>query len=181
MTDENKTRFPLAKALKVAEQVVHELEDVVERAMICGSIRRQCPQVHDVDLVVFPRLGGKDLWGRATIDLVAERLRQMARAGRITIEKAGDRLIRFIPRRGILCPVDVFLSDERRWWTDVLIRTGSVNHNITMCSIAKRMTFTLHADGRGITDPEDQVIPIDSEEEVFEILGVPYRRPEERR
>lgn len=181
MTDELKTRFPIAKALRVAEQVVHELEDVVERAMICGSIRRGLPHVHDVDLVVIPRWGGRDLFGKPTTNLVAERLGSFATDGRIEIEKSGDRLMRFTPRRGILCPVDVYFADESTWWTLVLIRTGSANHNIHLCSLAQRLTYTLHADGRGIRDPEDQLIPIDSEEKVFEILGVPFRRPEERR
>lgn len=181
MTDESKTLFPLAKALLVANQTVRELEDVCERSMICGSIRRQCQHVHDVDIVVIPAWGGKDLFGKPTRNLVADRVGDMAADGRIRIEKAGERIIRFTPLRGVLCPVDIYLSDELRWWTDVFIRTGSANHNILMCSAAQRMGYTLHADGRGIRDPEDQLIPVTSEEQVFEILDVPWREPEERR
>src|SRR5678810_460849 len=48
----------------LAERIIYRLAPVTERAMICGLIRRQRPEVGDIDIVCIPkRRPIKDLFG----------------------------------------------------------------------------------------------------------------------
>ncbi|GAJ14573.1 unnamed protein product, partial [marine sediment metagenome] len=44
----------LEQAQKIAEEVVKRLSPYCQRIQIAGSIRRQKPQVRDVDIVLIP-------------------------------------------------------------------------------------------------------------------------------
>ena len=62
----------------------------------------------------------------------------------------------------------------------MLIRTGSKNHNIMLAKRAIEMHMQLKADGTGLLSPGGSIIPIGSEEHIFEHLNLPYRIPEDR-
>jgi DNA polymerase/3'-5' exonuclease PolX len=76
--------------------------------------------------------------------------------------------------------VDIYIASEQTWWTLVLIRTGSRDHNIKMCSQARSMGMTLHANGSGLTRDNGTLIQPSSEEDIFTCVKLPYKQPEER-
>ena len=76
--------------------------------------------------------------------------------------------------------VDFYIASPDTWYTLLLIRTGSTEHNIRLTSLAKRRGWHLHASGKGLTNESGERIAGDSEESFFEALGIPYLPPERR-
>jgi DNA polymerase (family 10) len=86
--------------------------------------------------------------------------------------------------------LDIYIATPETWATLLLIRTGSKEHNIRLCSLAKQKGMYLKADGQGLfkannpnpikEDPGWERIAGDTELSIFEALGLPYKRPEER-
>lgn len=52
----SKTKMPLAKAQKIAENVKSFLEPYCQRVEIAGSVRREKTEVGDIEIVVIPQL-----------------------------------------------------------------------------------------------------------------------------
>lgn len=65
MTTTTKQRIPLAQAETIALRLVRDLEDVVERIEVVGSIRRRRDMVADIELLVIPKIDvvRRDLFG----------------------------------------------------------------------------------------------------------------------
>jgi len=158
----------LSEALKAANQVKFVLEPHCSKIEIAGSIRRRKEFVHDIDLVVIPSNQGQFITALQSLG---------------KIKMGGHKLIR-CDLSGI--SVDIYIATPETWATLFLIRTGSKEHNVKMCAQARRMGMILHADGRGLIRPGDGEIALeekvksDTEESIFEALGLPYKKPEER-
>lgn len=152
----------LAAARLLAQEVVERLRPYCSRIEVAGSIRRQKPQCHDVDIVVTPGNQGK---------------LAMALRGLGTPVKSGP-LMHTCRYRGQ--QVDIYIANETTWWTILLIRTGSKEHNITLCTRAKFRGMKLHANGSGIELKDGTRLVPTSEEQVFQWLDLPYQPPEKR-
>ena len=155
-----------SEAQDIAERIVTALAPACERIEMAGSLRRRRADVHDIDLVLIPRDRLKllilllELYGRKP-------------------EKIGEKYVMLKSFDGI--QVDLYLATPATWVTLLLIRTGSKAHNIMLCTKARRLGMTLHADGRGLEElREPFMVPIESEEEIFQSLHLPYREPWER-
>jgi DNA polymerase (family 10) len=163
----------LAEGKKVADMVIARLSPFCERIQVAGSIRRERPRVNDVDIVLIPN----DFWG------LAGEMRTMG-AG----HNPGFKRIEKVTHDGF--PVDLYLATRESWATLLLIRTGSKEHNIRLCSRARAYGMKLRADGAGLfqlatnqteyEDGEDTRIAGDSEESIYEALGLRYLKPTER-
>ncbi len=159
----------LKQAQEKANQVLSCLIPYCDRIQIAGSIRRQRLFVHDIDIVLIPNNQGQLLY-------------QLQSMG--TVKAQGQKLIRVSPSRyGI--DLDVYIATPETWATLLLIRTGSKAHNIKLCSLAKRRGYHLHADGSGLCQPVDcesgeSRVVSDTEESIFQALGLAYVPPEKR-
>ena len=177
--------YPAVRAMSIARQIADGLRDVSSAVMICGSLRRGKQQVHDVDLVVFPRTEDRppehlDLFQRLVpTNLVPPRLREWEAAGKIAVRAQGEKLVHFVAVQTRI-PVDLYFATPETWARLVLIRTGSKEHNIRLCAAAREKGMILHADGSGLEKEDGTRVPITSEEQVFELLGLPFVPPEER-
>jgi DNA polymerase (family 10) len=160
----------LSEALKTANQVKSILEPHCLQIEIAGSIRRRKEFVHDIDLVVIPSNQGAFITALQGL-------------GKITV--GGQKLIR-CDHSGI--SLDVYIATPETWATLLLIRTGSKEHNIKLCKLAISKGMKLHADGSGLFSVAPDLGPIyqeariagDTEESIFEALGIPYKKPESR-
>lgn len=162
-----KTMYPWDVAESAAGQLLGKLTGTIERAEIVGSIRRIRPHVHDIDLVVTPT--DVNQFGMAIHKLADDRLVDF-----------GAKIIRF---RYESIPVDVYLADNRTWATLVLIRTGSRQHNIKLCHLARTLGMRLKADGSGLFSGlfgDGQWVAGKMEEEIFEALGLTWIPPCQR-
>ena len=84
--------------------------------------------------------------------------------------------------------LDFYFATKENWATLLLIKTGSKENNIRLCKWAKDHSMILHADGRGLFALEAQGceghevrIAGDTELSIYQALGLPYQRPEERK
>jgi len=75
--------------------------------------------------------------------------------------------------------LDVYIATPEIWATLLLIRTGSKEHNIYLCTRARQKGMKLHADGSGLFRALERVAG-DTEESIFKTLGLDYVIPERR-
>lgn len=162
-------KIALERAQLLAKEFCGKINRFCEKILVVGSVRRQKPLVHDVDIVVIPKAGG------GALDILIWMKKQSDIGTRI--KKLGSKMVS-ITYQGI--PIDLYFATPETWWTLVLIRTGTREHNIKMCLEAKKKGWTLHADGQGLSDEQGEKIEVNSEEEFFEKLGLAYKFPEER-
>jgi len=155
----------LERARETAEAIVEKLKPYCKRIEIAGSIRRRRPRVNDIDLVLIP----SDPWN------LHHTILGLCRPFPATA--SGSKLMR-IQVNGI--QVDLYFADETTWATLLLIRTGSAENNIRLCSIAKNRGCHLHADGSGLFNEKGERIAGDTEASIYEALGLKYQEPTKR-
>jgi len=155
-------KMTLERAQKVADAVVKRLSPYCQRIEIAGSIRRRKPWVNDVDLVLVP----KDLWNLHS---------ELMKLGQLKM--SGKKIMRVMVGS---TQVDLYIAEPETWATLLLIRTGSKENNIRLCSRAKDMGWHLAASGDGLFNEKGERIAGDSEISIYNALGLPYQRPEER-
>lgn len=158
-------KIALERAQKVAEGIVELLSPYCSRPPeIVGSIRRKKAWVNDIDLVLIP----KDLWS-----LHAE----LTKLGGGKLKMSGPKILRVM--YGSI-QVDIYIASEETWATLLLIRTGSEWNNIRLATLAKKKGWQLKANGEGLLNEMGERIAGDTEESIFEALGLRYQAPEER-
>lgn len=150
-------------AESVAQTIAKLLEPYCEKIQIAGSIRRRKPACHDIDIVLIP----KDLWGlSAALKMIGKQL------------KGGEKMSQFITAGGH--QVDIYFATLETWATLLLIRTGSKESNIRLCTAARARGWKLCASGNGLFDEHGERIAGDTEESIFIKLGMAYVPPERR-
>jgi len=152
----------LGLAKEKAEKIRVALEPFCSRIVIAGSIRRQKPEVKDIDIVLIP----SDPLG------LNAALKSLGR-----MEMGGDKLRRF---SFVGTQVDIYFATEDNWATLLLIRTGSKESNMKLCSLAKSRGWKLCAGGEGLFNQRGERIAGDSEESIYQALGLPFQEPWER-
>jgi len=75
-------------------------------------------------------------------------------------------------------PIDIFRSDPESFVTMVLWRTGSKENNIALATAAKAKGMQVLRDG--VKMPDGTMIHPKTEQEVFDLVGLPYKKPSER-
>jgi DNA polymerase/3'-5' exonuclease PolX len=162
----------LAKA--IAEQLKTRLQVACHRIEIAGSVRRQKPDVGDIELLVIPRgnMLEKELHDMMMENVLAMRLNK--RGNRAYGPK--NKLMVHLPS-GI--GVDIFSTDEQCWPVALVVRTGGEKTNRRIAMAAIRMGWHLKAYGWGFATPQGEVV-CHSEREVFEFVGLTYLPPEKR-
>ena len=158
-----KVGMDLSTANAVAREILQLLEPHCRRIMVVGSIRRQVPIVHDIDIVLLPANQGR-------LAIALRNLGQPVRSG------PAIHACLYKQRYSVEC----YIATEYTWWTLVLIKTGSKEHNIRLASLAQRKGWQLKADGQGLFDERGYLIAGDSEESFFRALGIPYKEPMKR-
>jgi len=162
-------KIALERACATAEAIIKRLEPYCKKKVdgtpyiqVVGSIRRRRPWVNDIDIVLVP----SNLW-----DLHQE-VKRLGEA-----RAAGSKIMRVVVGD---IQVDIYVAEPETWATLLLIRTGSAENNIRLCSRAKNMGWHLHADGSGLFNEKGEKIAGDTELSIYNALGLKYQRPEER-
>ena len=158
------------EAAVLADSIVRCIEHLCDKIQVVGSIRRKRPEVHDIDIVLIPQSW---MW-----NTIIQRLKNTMLAD---VVKAGPELVTLkIPRSTLAetIQVDIYKARPETWGVLLLIRTGSKEHNIKLCSRAKSMGLMLSAADGVIKD--GKVIASRTEEEIFAALGLAYVEPKDR-
>ena len=152
----------LERAISIADEVIKRLSPYCSRIEVAGSVRRHKPTVNDLEFVLIP----SDPW-----NLTYEIL------GLGALTRKGDKLKR-VNHNGV--QLDFYYASPETWVTLLLIRTGSKENNIRLATLAKKRGWHLSASGDGLFDEKGQRVAGDSEESIYEALGLLYQSPEGR-
>lgn len=189
------SRIPLADARRLADQLRALLESSCAQIEIAGSIRREAPEVADIELVAIPRITsepGGDLWGTPVevdhldltlglLDLGGRlRLRRVEshRAdGSVTEGQRDGRSYKALEFEGF--PVDLFIvRDPAQWGVILTIRTGPADWSHRLVTDCQR--FLRRVQG-GYLYRAGQVFPCPTERAFFSGIGQPWLEPKHRR
>jgi DNA polymerase/3'-5' exonuclease PolX len=177
--------FLSSLANSVATELVDILSPHCDRIQIVGSLRRNASTVHDVDLLAIPRFAESEdssLFGEPVmINLLDRKLADFCHSNVLQLISNGPKVKRFVKHLGNQqLPIDIYIATPETWWTHLLIRTGSKEHNIQLVMRAVNIHMQLKADGSGLLTAGGSLIQIQSEQEIFTRLGLPHKPPEER-
>jgi DNA polymerase (family X) len=157
-------RTPISVALPLAERIVHEMLEVpgVTHASYCGSLRRFCETIGDVDIVVAAKDAAP----------VMEALVKMTMVERVL--GRGDAKTSVVTRRGT--QVDLRVVLEQQLGAARLYFTGSKGHNIKLRQRALTREWTLNE--YALSEIEGgKVIASETEEAIYEALGLAFIPP----
>lgn len=156
----------LNEARKIAEKYLAELKSYCSRAEIAGSIRREKPEVKDIEIVCIPEREQEDgtiVMGFGDIINKLEKVRG---------EPTGKYTQRILPE-GI--KLDLFMANERNWGLIFAIRTGSTDfsHKILACGWVKAG----YKSENGILKKDGKEYEVREEKDLFDLIGVPFVEP----
>lgn len=161
--------YELDYASNLAARLTSVIRPYCDAVAVAGSIRRKKPKVKDIDMVIIPN----SLTGLVTM-LVRLSAIEFLTKRRI------DSKTKIIKVRFHTILVDIYLADKETFPMIFLVRTGSAGHNQMLAGLAKKKGLKFKANGEGILDGDGRRISGDTEESIFEVLGLEYVPPEER-
>jgi len=188
----DKPNFPANEAKAVAAEIFRWFDPVCVRVIVAGSLRRQKPDVGDVEILYVPktetRSDPSDMFEKVNVNLADETIQTMEGVG--VLERRRNSIGRetFGPLNKLMrhrasgIPVDLFCEPSLPdWWRSLVIRTGPKELNIRLITTAAKRGIDVHAYGTGLTDMRGAPIACESEEQFFEICGARYLAPKDRR
>jgi DNA polymerase/3'-5' exonuclease PolX len=158
----------LEEADKLAAAIKAAVEANCEKIEVAGSIRRQKPKVHDIDIVVV-----------AKSDSEWKRINEILRHLKAKPNCSGNQLIKaYVPCQNGLFQVDFYRAKQETFGIHLLVRTGSAEHNCWLAghAISKGMRLKY---SEGLIQDGKPVAGTD-EKGVFEALGLPCPQPIQR-
>ncbi len=184
-----KVKYPRSAALAVAKEVCDRFRPITARLIVAGSLRRRKPEVGDVEILYIPKVAQEreGLFDMIAVNLVDRDLDRMLREG--VIEKRenvrGSEMWgpknKLARHRASGIPVDFFSATEENWWNYLVCRTGPAESNTLIASVAKAKGWRWDPYSVGFIDHEGCWRRSESEEHVFQMLGLPYLPPWDRR
>lgn len=152
----------LAEGQRIANGLLKVLDPFCERIAVAGSIRRQKPEVHDIDLVLIPQ-PLTDIVGILQLSLNAKVLKKGPKVVNLEIEGVG---------------VDLNYATHETFNAILLFRTGSEVHNTMLTAKARRIG--LRFSPYGVFTEEGKRLDDNTEEGIFRVLEKEFREPNER-
>ncbi len=178
----------LREAERLAGEVVEWLTPGCERIAIAGSVRRQRPEVRDLEIVAIPKPGPRPVFGEpayaTALDAVLARLVQQwqLRWDRET-PRNGPKYKRLV-HAGTRQKIDLFLATPDNYGYILAIRTGDADFSRALVLKASAGGLMprgyFHHEGR-LKHLERGIIETPTEESYFrELVISPAPEPQER-
>jgi DNA polymerase/3'-5' exonuclease PolX len=192
MTPPEKIRFPRALALDAASVLVAHLTPHCLRIIVAGSLRRERPDVGDIEIVFIPHRmkapDPNDLFNVLEVDCAAVMINAMVSAGFLVKRAKSDgtftwgEQIKLAVHTPNGIPVDFFTATETNWWNLLVCRTGSADSNVAICNAAIARGLKWQPYGAGFEDRvTGEIVHVStSEEDVFAAVGLPCLPPHQR-
>ena len=157
-------RTPISVALPLATRIVERMRDVrgVTHASYCGSLRRFCETIGDVDIVVAAREPGPVMDALVSLSVVE----------RVLVR--GESKTSLVTHRGT--QVDLRVVAPHQLGAALLYFTGSKGHNIKLRQRALARGLTLNEYALSELDG-GRVVASETEEEIYAALGLPWIPP----
>ncbi len=160
--------LPLIDAQCLAQQVKSAVALHCEKIEVAGSIRRQRPLVHDVDLVVVVKTDAE--WQKISEEL--KRLKAKPTCQGNAVIKA------FLPCKDGQFQVDFYRAQPKTFGIHLMIRTGSAEHNMWLAGHAYSKGMRLKYSQGLLKD--GSAVAGDDEAGVFAALELPCPLPSQR-
>ena len=157
-------RVRIDQALEVAQELLGRLREVpgVSRASYAGSLRRMAETIGDVDLLVSSERPENVMDALVGSDL-AER-----------VIAHGETRLSIVTTSGL--QVDMRVVDREAWGAALIYFTGSKAHNVRIREMAVRHGLKLNEYGL-FRARSGKLLAAETEEAVYERLGLPYIEP----
>ncbi|PSN36153.1 hypothetical protein C0J52_13269 [Blattella germanica] len=182
---------------KIPRKEIHQIEEIVKEEInnldsdylitVCGSYRRGKAESGDIDiLLTHPSYTSKD--GNKKKSHLLKKVVDVLQSNNLIIDtiSLGDVKFMGVCRKGKESParrLDIRLTPNDQYYCSILYFTGSDLFNKNMRAHALEHGYTLneytlrHVDKAGVAgDP----VNINSEEDIFDYIGYPYKKPAER-
>ena len=154
----------LRHAQEAARAVVAQLEPFCRRIEVAGSVRRQAPEVRDLEIVCIPEVA-KYLEFQRLVDSWPKVRGQST--GRYTRRK--------LLRHNL--ELDLFICSAQTWACNLTIRTGCAEFSQALAVRAK--TCGLRFEGAQLWSGSRST-GVREEQEVFDLFGLPWIPPTQR-
>jgi DNA polymerase (family 10) len=157
-------RTSIALALPLAERLVSELASLpgVRYAGYCGSLRRFCETIGDIDIVV----------AASDPAAVMQAFVELGPVDQVLVR--GERKTSVLTRRGL--QVDLRVVAEHQLGAALLYFTGSKGHNIKLRQRALTRGLTLNEYALSEIDT-GKVVASETEAQIYAALGLPFIAP----
>jgi DNA polymerase/3'-5' exonuclease PolX len=172
-------KTPLAAAQKTAGHILEALNPFCHRIAVAGSIRRQRPQIGDIEIVCLPMrqtdLLGITVPGLTSVEaFLLEKRVHIIKGGYDPKKKTVQKYIQFQYGR---YSVDLFMPESPAHWGSVFtIRTGSHDFNMWLMRTRAPQVSVKFIGGLLYTW-QRQLIPTAEEGDVFEALQMEFVPP----
>lgn len=159
----------LIKAKAIAEKIVEQLKPHCERIEIAGSIRREKPEVKDIEIVAIPKPYDTGLF-ESGIATVVNQWKKVK----------GELPCKYTQRElpeGI--KLDLFFADPGNWGLIFAIRTGSADysHKILATGWSKKG----YKSKEGYLTMYNRRVEVKEEKDLFDLIGLDYVEPQLRK
>ncbi len=157
-------RTPIAVALPLAMRIIERLREVagVTHASYCGSLRRFCETIGDIDIVAVA----------SAPTPVMDALCSMGIVERVLVR--GEAKTSIVTLRGV--QVDLRVVAPHQLGAALLYFTGSKGHNIKLRQRALARGYTLNE--YALSEIQSgRVIASETEEQIYAALGLPWISP----
>ena len=186
-------KYPRAAAIEVGRELMTELQPLCEDGFFkfAGSLRRRKELVGDVELVYVSRHGlGEvpgELFPTEGAALCDVRLLQLIEAGVLAKREGingatswGEKN-KFAVHCATGIPIDFFRTSALCFHNFMVCRTGSKVNNERIAMAARDMGWQWKPYSRGFAKLDGRdTHTVQSEQEVYEFVGLPYLEPWER-
>ena len=187
-----KTKYPRVQALVVAAELCAYLKPfcMPDRLKVCGSIRRRKESVSDIEVLYIGKIEERQegLFDTKPFNLAEEAIGRLLLNG--VLEKRHNVRGAFtwgeLNKLAVHCksgiPVDLFATVPGHWWGSVVVRTGSKEFNLRIIESAAKKGLDLHAYGPCDFTHSSTMAEIScaSEEQFFQMAGMPWLEPHQR-
>lgn len=167
----------LAQAQELAEEVIAHIAPYCMQIAVAGSVRREAPEVHDIELVAIP-IPDTDMFGVPVYEGTA--LDAYIEASPFPVTKNGPKYKKFYYRAAA---IDLFLvTPPAQFGSIFAIRTGPAD-------FSRRLVTPRNAGGfmpshlrqkDGALWNGDEIVETPTEEDYFKALGFPWILPKYR-
>ncbi|KAL0880880.1 hypothetical protein ABMA27_002061 [Loxostege sticticalis] len=182
---------------KIPRSEIQQIEDNLKNSIanmdsnftltICGSYRRGKSESGDIDaLLTHPSLQVSDGKKKQSENMLKNLVDELSKTLVTDVISIGDTKFMGVCRisnESLARRLDIRLVPHDQYYCAVLYFTGSDVFNKGMRAHALEKGFTLNEYSLrpvGVTGVPGEPVPISSEEDIFDYIDYPYKKPEER-
>lgn len=184
-------RYHLQLKLRIPRSEIDSFQTIFQEVitnhefLICGSYRRGHRTSGDIDLLIKGKGGITD--GNILAEVIDQLNERGIILGKLSMKNKKFLGIASLSSRHNARRLDVMVTPPENWAAAILYFTGSKELNIQMREAAGMLGMRLNEYGLwklgpdGSTKMEDmELLETETEEEIFELLGLDYTEPEDR-